>query len=123
MISSSSDGHERRDDCPSALGQLDAPHALATSVLRVEMVELRALAVAGVGDDQQVDSLAGDVAGHDLVAGPQPHAADPGRAASHGTDLGLGEPDRRAALATTMQQVVFTAGRARRGRARRRRSG
>ena len=47
--------HERRDDVAAALGQLDAAHSLAAAALGVEVLELGPLAVAGVGDDQQVD--------------------------------------------------------------------
>ena len=67
------------------------------------------LAVPGVGDDEQVHSLARHVARHDLVARTQPHSPDPGRAAAHGPDLGLCETNGDAALAHH-QQVVVSAG-------------
>ena len=68
MISSSRRCHQRGDDRAPALGQLDAPDALSAAGLGVEVVELGSLAVAGVGDDQQVHTLPGDVARDDLVA-------------------------------------------------------
>ena len=54
--------HERGDHEALLGGELDAPHALAAAALAVELVELGALAVAGVGDDQDGDVVAGDVA-------------------------------------------------------------
>ena len=41
---------------------------------RVEVLELGALAVAGVGDDEHGDVVAAGVEADDLVAGPQLHA-------------------------------------------------
>src|SRR3546814_801367 len=66
--------HERGDHEALLGGELDAPHALTTPALHVEVLELGALAVAGVGDDQHGDVVAAGVEAHHLVAGAELHA-------------------------------------------------
>ena len=73
-ISSSSDDHERGHDVAPAGGELDAPDALAAAALAGEVLELGALAVAGIGDDEDGGVVAGHVAGHELVALLELHA-------------------------------------------------
>ena len=86
-------------------GQPDAPDPLATPGLGVEALELGPLAVAGIGDHQDVDVVAGHVAGDDLVALPEPDAPHPGRVPAHRPHVALGEPDRHA-LAGHHEHVV-----------------
>src|SRR4029077_6504977 len=89
--------------------ELDALDAHGASTLAREPLELRALAVAGVGDDEDVDVVAMHVDGHDLVVVAQAHA-----------DHALGSPARRAhrllaetnrlAMARDDEDVVGAAG-------------
>ena len=81
--------HEGGDHVALLGGELDAAHALAAAALAVEVLELRALAVAGVGDDEHGDVVAAGVEAHDLVAGPQLHAAHAGRRPAHRADVVL----------------------------------
>ena len=89
---------------PFCGGELDAPHALAAAALAVELVELGALAVAGVGDDEDGDVVAGHVARHDLVARRlQLHAPHAGRGPAHRPDVVLAEADGHARRGETMK--------------------
>ena len=76
-------GHHR---APLA-GQPDAAHALAAAGLAVEALELGPLAVAGVGDDQDVGVVRRHVARHDGVALAQADAAHAGGVAAHGAHV------------------------------------
>ena len=79
-------------------GELDAAHALAAAALAVEVLELGALAVAGVGDDEHGDVVAAGVEAHDLVLGPHLHAAHAGGGPAHRAHVVLGEADGLAEL-------------------------
>src|SRR6266508_4376085 len=70
--------HEGGDHEPAPGSELDALHALDAPALPREVLQLGALAVAGVGDDEDRRVVTGDVAGNDLVARAQLHAPDPG---------------------------------------------
>jgi hypothetical protein len=85
---------------PFFAGELDALDALAAAALDVELVELGALAVAAVGDDEHRGVVAGDVARHDLVALAHLHAAHAGGRAAHRAHVVLGEADGLAASDT-----------------------
>src|SRR6202012_1848587 len=74
--------HERRDDIAAKLREFDPTNSLTTTRLSIEVVELGALAKAGVGDDHQVGILTGHVARDDLVAIAEPHAPDTSCAAA-----------------------------------------
>src|SRR5690606_756893 len=102
--------HERRRDRALLAGQADAAHALATTSLTVELVELGALAVAGLGHDQDRGVVAGDVARHDgVLVVLELHAAHAGGAAAHRAHVVLAEADRHA-VAADHEDVVAAAG-------------
>ena len=77
-------------DAALAGGELDAAHALAAAALAVEPVELRALAVARLGDDAGwlVSSRATSTR-HHLVVDPELHAPHAGGGPAHGPHVGL----------------------------------
>ena len=89
-------GHQRSDHATTCRSDADAPHALPTAALRLEGGDRRALAEPCGGHDQQVGLGADDVAGDDLVAGPQLHPPHPRGRPAHGTDVVLVEADRLA---------------------------
>src|SRR5581483_5801942 len=65
-------------------GHLDAPHALAAAALPVELVELRPLAVAGLGDEEDLHVVASHVTADDDVVGVlQLHAPHAGGGLAH----------------------------------------
>src|ERR671920_368615 len=66
---------ERTGEAALRLGQLDRQDALRSARRLAVLVDPRALAVAGVGDDEQVHVVAGDVHGNDLALLPHVHAA------------------------------------------------
>ena len=72
--------------------QRDQPDALAAAVHRPELRQRHALAVAGLGQDEQVGRRLDDAHAHDVVrrAG-QADADDAGGRAAHRPDLVLGE--------------------------------
>ena len=91
--------HHERGDHVALLGrELDAPNALATAALAVEVLELGALAVAGVGDHEHGDVVAAGVERHDLVAGPHLHAPHAGGRPPHVAHVVLAEADGLAQL-------------------------
>ena len=91
---------------PRVPGQPDATHALSTSGLSVEALELRTLAIAGVGDDEDVGVVGGHVAGDHRVTLPQPDAAHPGRVPTHRPHVLLAETDGHA-VARHLEEVVL----------------
>src|SRR5690606_12268469 len=102
--------HERRRDRALLAGQADAAHTLAATALTVELVELGALAVPGLGHDQDRAVVAGDVARHHgVLVVLELHAAYAGRAAAHRAYVVLAEADRHA-VATDHEDVVAAAG-------------
>ena len=62
----------------------------------VEPVHLGPLAVAGIGHDQDVGVVPGDVARDDLVLGLEAHTPYAGGVPTHGPDVLLAEADRHA---------------------------
>src|SRR5438067_4237946 len=70
--------HEGRDDIAAPGGELDSLDAHGAPTLAWETLELGALAVAGVGDDEDVDVVASHVAGDDLVSRLEAHPDDAG---------------------------------------------
>src|SRR5581483_5332610 len=87
--------HEGGDHGSPGGGDLDPPHTLPAPALPVEPVELRPLAVAGLGDEEDLDVVAGDVAAdHHVVAVLQLHAPHAGRGPAHRPDVVLREADR-----------------------------
>src|SRR5690606_27850506 len=79
--------HAGRHDRGALLAdELDALDAHGPPALRRVLVQLGALAVAGLGDDEDVGVGPGHGAGDDLVALPQLHPPDPGGTAAHGPD-------------------------------------
>src|SRR5205807_580727 len=101
--------HEGGDHVAATSGQLDPLDAHRSTALAREAFELGALAVAGVGDEQDVDLVAGHVAGHDLVARLHAHADDALGGAPGWTHLLLGEANGLA-VAADHEDVVVAAG-------------
>src|SRR5436305_3209761 len=101
--------HERGDDVAASSGELDALDAHRAPALTRETLELGALAVAGVGDDEDVDVVTRQVARHDLVALTKAHADDAGGRAAHRSHRLLGEADGLP-HAADHEDVVFAAG-------------
>src|SRR5215211_5966898 len=85
------------------LRQLDGQHALRAAALRRVLGDLRALAIAVLGDDQQLGLVAGDVHREDAVLLPADlaldvHSLDAGGVAAHRAHLGLREAGGVAGL-------------------------
>ena len=96
--------HEGRDHVALLGGELDAPHALAAAALAVELVELGALAVAGVGDDAGSRRRRGRRRRtRPRRSGLQLHAPHAGGRPAHGPHVVLGEADGHARLRLTMK--------------------
>src|SRR5205823_12766800 len=91
--------HEGGDHVATPGGELDPLDAHGAAALAGEALELGALAVAGIGDDEDVDIVAGHVTGHDLVGGSKAHADDAGGRPPHGPDRVLAEADGLAVAA------------------------
>src|SRR5947207_14863007 len=81
-----------------AAAGLDVDDALAGATLEAIFVERRALAVAALGDRQDLRALLHDIGGDDLVALVHLDAAHAGRAAAHPAHLVLREADGHAEL-------------------------
>src|SRR5205823_8046705 len=101
--------HEGRDDIAAPGGELDSLDAHGAPTLAWETLELGALAVPGVGDDEDVDVVASHITGHDLVAGLEAHADHAGRRATHGPHGVLVEADGLA-VAADHEDVVLATG-------------
>src|SRR5207248_5318728 len=84
--------HEGRDDIAAPGRELDSLDAHGAPTLAWETLELGALAVAGVGDDEDVDVVARHVTGHDLVTGLEAHPNDASGRATHGPHCVFVEP-------------------------------
>src|SRR5919106_922084 len=102
--------HDGSDDVPSGFGQLGGDDSFAPSPLAGEVLQLRALAEAELGDDEQVIALVSDHVGRDdlrvLVEANTDHT---GCRTPHGTYVSLAEPDRLA-LARDEKDILFPGG-------------
>src|SRR5438067_43142 len=81
-----------------ATAGLDVDDALARAALQAVLVERRALAVAALGDREDLRALLHDVGRDDLVTLVHVDAAHACRAAAHRSHLVLGKPDGHAEL-------------------------
>src|SRR5262249_24642179 len=77
---------------------LDVDDALAGTALQSIFVERRTLAIAALGDRQDLRAFVHDVGGDDFVPVVDVDPADAGGAAAHRSDLVLREPDGHAEL-------------------------
>ena len=84
----------RAGESPLALDQLHRLHAHRPAALDRVVADTRALAVAVLGDDEEVGVVVGDVELDDLVAAPKLHACDARRVAPHRARLLPVEPNR-----------------------------
>ena len=71
------------------MGHGDGVHALAAAMVLGVLLDLRALAVALLGDDEEVGAGAGDFHAQHVGVGGHVHAAHAHGAAAHGAGLGL----------------------------------
>ena len=83
--------HECSNDRALLLVDLDATNTLTAATLTIELVELRALSVATIGNDEYGCVVASDIAGHNFVANTHLHTANTRRSATHGTNFVFGE--------------------------------
>src|SRR5215216_1329076 len=93
----------------AGLGQLGGLDALDAPALAGVLLQRGALAVAGVGDHQQVGVRADHLHGQHLVVASQPHGGHAARLPTHRADVGLAEAYGHA-LAGDEQQVVVARG-------------
>src|SRR5690606_13087594 len=94
-----------------ALALTDGPHALAAPLRQPVLLYRRALAVALLGDDEDVGPLTGRVHGYDPVSRLQADADDAAAGPPHGPHVRLGEP-HGLPLAGHQQDLVLALGQA-----------
>ena len=97
---------ERAGERALFLGQADRLDAFGAAVGLAVLVDLRALAVAVLGHDEQVHVVARDVHRDHLAVLADVHAAHAGRVAAHRARVGLGEAHRQPGLGDHDDLVV-----------------